>query len=586
MRYIIEYFRRFRKLVGRKIYYLLVFVLISGSIEGVGIVLFLPILQNGFGNDNISKILKSIFGFLHLSFSFGLLLFLILAFFILRAAVLIGYAHYLGRVLANLTIKLRQRILDKIFKVDYLYVLKKEKGYINNIITREIAQAINAFKSFSGILQYTVYAAIYIALSLLLNWKATIFAILFSPIIFGLMEKKINVPIGQVSRQRTFTRGKFHSIVIQCLSNIKYLKATLSNTKISKIIERDNKDLGELRYKIFLLQSWGKNLFELIMVIAVVGLLCYYVVILGRGINEVIFLVFLFMQAVRQFINIQSSYRRFLASRGSIEVLNKFQKELEENKEDLNLDGVSTDFNRDVTLKDVTVIFPNNKRALDNVNINIKPKRVIALVGESGSGKSTIANMITGLIKPTGGDIFFGGVSFDKLNLKSLRENIGYITQEDVIFNSSIRENILLWDENGDEVKLARVIEMAHMAGFVNDLPERQNSALGDNGLDISGGQRQRITLARELYKDTKLLILDEATSSLDSKSENQIYENLKEFKGKKTMVVIAHRLSTIRNVDYIYVLDEGKVVEEGTYEALYQKRGEFKKMIEEQKLV
>lgn len=580
---VIRYFRQFRKFIGRKIYFVLFLMLIVGFAEGVGVTLFLPVLQDGFGNDKLSQVLKFVFDSLHISYSFAITLIFILAFFILRAIFVIFYGRYLGRLLANLRIELRRKMLDKVFTADYLYLLfKKELGYINNALIREITRVVDAFKNFAEVLKNAFYSTMYIALSLLFNFKVTIIAVGLSPIIFILM-RRINAQIGHVSRQLTFSSGKFHSIAIQCLSKLKYLKATSSDTKISKIIEKENRNLGDLRYRLFFLQFLSKHLLEPIIVLAVVSLLFYYVVILKRNVSEVMFLVFLFMQVIRQLINAQSSYRKFIASMGSIEAFNNFSRELEENKEDLNPDGILPDFNKGITLKDVTVIFPNGKKALDNVNIDIKPKSVVAFVGHSGSGKSTIANMITGIVKPTEGEILFGDTRYNRLNLKALRADIGYVTQEDVIFNASIKDNVSLWGKEIDENRLTRIIEMAHITGFVNDLPGRQDSMLGDSGLDISGGQRQRVTIARELYKDTKLLILDEATSSLDSKSEKQIYENLKEFKGSKTMIVIAHRLSTVKNADYICVLDDGKVSEKGTYDDLYQKRGEFKKMIDDQ---
>jgi len=569
MRNLIEYFVQFKKFIGRKIYYLLFLMLIVGFVEGIGVALFLPILQDGFGNDKLSQALKFGFNLFRIRYSFTLVLIFVLGFFVLRAAFLIYHARYFGKILAELIIKLREKIMDSVFKADYLYLLKKEIGYISNAITREIPLVVDAFQNFAGILKYVVYALIYIVLSLLLNFKVTLIVLGFSPVAIIVM-RKFNKRISQVSFQGSFSRGKFHSFVIQCLSKIKYLKATSSHTKISKIVEGENRNLGDLRYQAFFLQSLARNLFEPLIVLVIVGLIFYYVIGLGRNVNEVMFLVFLFMQIARQFLNMQTSYRKFLASIGSIKTFNNFLGELEENKEDLNLKGIPPDFDKEIIFRNITVIFPNRKKVLDNINIRIKPKSTVAFVGHSGSGKSTIANMIPGMLRPLNGEIFLGDTDYRKLNLKALRGNIGYVTQEDIIFNASIRDNISLWDEGADENRLARVIEISHITDFVNELPEKHNTLLGDNGLDISGGQRQRITIARELYKDAKLLILDEATSSLDSESEKQIYDNLREFKGKKTMVVIAHRLSTIKKADYIYVIDEGKVIEEGTFEELY----------------
>jgi len=558
---------------------------ISGFLEGIGVALFLPILQNGFGDDKLSQVLKFIFGLLGIGFSFIVVLVFILLFFILRSAFLLVYAKYFGRVSADLVIVLRHKVLDKIFNADYIYLLKKEVGYINNMIIREVSYVINAFDTFSAVLNYTIYGVIYLALAMLINYKAAIIVMLFGPCVL-IFTRKLNRLINQNSLVFSLSHGGFHSVLIQALSKLKYLKATLSSMKISKKIDKESKKLGDTQYKLYFLQSLSKNIFEPFVILIVVGLLFYYVTILKKNVSEVVFLAFLFLQIARQFLNAQTSYRKFLAAMGSIETYSKFDKELEENKEDLRLDGKTPDFNKDIIFKNVTVTFPNGKRALNDINMVIKPRSTVAFVGHSGSGKSTIANMVTGILKPTGGEICFGDRKYDELNLKSLRENTGYVTQEDIIFDASIRDNISLWDKKIDEKHLKKVIEMAHINGFVGGLREREGAMLGDNGLNISGGQRQRITIARELYKDTKLLILDEATSSLDSKSEKHIYENLKQFKGTKTMLVIAHRLSTIKNADYIYVLDDGRIVEEGRFEELIRRKGDFKKMIDDQKLI
>jgi len=585
MRYLIEYFMRWRGFIGRRIYYLLALMMAAGFIEAASITLFLPVLQTGFGDDKLSRILKAVFGFFGLDFSFRLFLILITVFFVFRVIFLVSYARYAGKLMSDILVKLRRNVLESAFSADYTYILKKEIGYMNNAIVREIAGVIDAFRTFSQVLKYTILALVYIALSFMLNPKISVVVMVLCPAIIFLT-LRLNRLVSQASLDYSFLHGSFHSILFQALGKFKYFKATLSNDKVSKIINRLNEKLGLIRFRIFFLQSFSKDAFESVVVISVVGLLFYYVVALQRSVNEIIFLIFLFLQAARQFLTLQSSYRKFLAAKGSIETFNKFEKELKENKEVLNLKGPAPDFDKSIILKNVTVIFPNGKKALDNVNIDIKPRSTVAFVGHSGSGKSTIANVIAGILKPASGIISFGDIGYDRLNLKTLRKNIGYITQEDVIFNASVKDNITLWSEDVGKDKLTGAIKMAHITGFIQDLPEKENSMLGDNGLDISGGQRQRITIARELYKDTKLLILDEATSSLDSKSENQIYENLKEFKGRKTMIVIAHRLSTIKNADYIYVMDEGKVAEEGAYGGLYQKSGEFKKMIDDQKLI
>ena len=584
MRALSAYFLQIRKFIGKRVYYLMALMLIAGFVESIGITLFFPIFQNGFGDDNLSKVLQFIFGLFNVEFSMKVILICIATFFSARAFFLLIYTRYFGKVSANLLVSLRRRMLAKVFSAEYLFLLKKELGAINNVVVREIAFVVQAFEKFAFIINYVLYGIMYVCVSMLLDIKTTIIVLVITPIIY-IPARRINALTNRYSVDITASYGRMHSILIQALSKLKYIKATLANTRIAKIIDGENRRMGTLQFKQAYLQERARIIFETAILFMVLAILFVHVAVRDRGAGEVLFLVFLFLQIARQFLNAQTSYRKFVASMGSINIFNNMFKELDANKEDMHENGVLPDFEKELLLDNISLVFPNGKKAINGATIRIKPRLVTAFVGHSGSGKSTIANMVTGMLKPSSGRVFFGDVPYDKLNMKSLRENIGYITQEDIIFSASIKDNISLWEESHDAEKLSRIVEMAHIRGFVDDLPEKQDTMLGDNGLEISGGQRQRITIARELYKDAKILIMDEATSSLDSKAENQIYENLKEYKGRKTMVVIAHRLSTIKNADYLYVLDDGKVVEEGTYEELSEKRGEFTKMVEAQKL-
>lgn len=573
MRYLVDYFKKLRRFIGRKVYVLLCLMAVIGFIEVVSMALLQPIIQSGFGDDKLSRVLKFVFGIFGAGFSFKLFLFIVAIFFVVRAVSLLSYTYYSEKIMTNLVVVLRRKVFEKVFSADYLYILKKEAGYINNLIVREIPRMADAFDTFAKVMEFTILALVYIALAFVVNFKISLILAAFCPpVIFFMM--RLNTLINQTSIDYSNGYGRFQSLLIQSFGKFKYLKATFSNRKISVIVDKENKNLGNIAFRLIFLQSLSKELLEPMVILFVVGLLFYHAVIVGRPISEIIFLVILLLQAARQFLTMQSSYRKFLASRGSIETFSRFEDELDANKEDLNLKGPEPYFDGDITFKDVKLVFPNGKTGLDGINVTIRPKSVVAFVGHSGSGKSTIANMLTGILKPTSGRISMGNESYAEINIKALREKIGYVTQEDIIFNASVEDNISLWSEKIDEESLEKVIEMAHITRFVNELPHKEKAMLGDNGLDISGGQRQRITIARELYKKAKLLILDEATSSLDSKSEKQIYENLKEFKGKKTMVVIAHRLSTIKNADYIYVMDEGKIVEGGTFEELHADKG------------
>jgi ABC-type multidrug transport system fused ATPase/permease subunit len=228
---------------------------------------------------------------------------------------------------------------------------------------------------------------------------------------------------------------------------------------------------------------------------------------------------------------------------------------------------------------------------LHDINIEIPVNQTVALVGESGAGKSTLVDMLTLMLRPRSGEIFIDGVPGTEIDLASWRSQIGYVSQETVVFDDTIANNIHLWEGDiGDDSALReRVVDAAkraHAHHFIQDLPDGYDTVVGDRGVRLSGGQRQRLFVARELFKHPNLLILDEATSDLDTASEQHIQSSIDALQGEVTVVIIAHRLSTVKNADRVYVLDEGRVVEEGPYHELrMRENGQFREMVEMQSL-
>ena len=209
------------------------------------------------------------------------------------------------------------------------------------------------------------------------------------------------------------------------------------------------------------------------------------------------------------------------------------------------------------------------------------------MVGESGAGKTTLANVICGLLPPNKGEVVTNNQLIYNSNLDSFRSKVGYITQEPVIFDDTIFNNVTFWAEKTPEnlEKFHNAMNMVSMKSFVENLDRQEDTPLGNNGVLISGGQKQRISIARELYKDIDLLIMDEATSALDSETEKYIKDNIDLLHGKFTIVIIAHRLSTIKNVDRVYLLEKGEILDSGSYNELIEKSARFKRMVELQEV-
>ena len=250
----------------------------------------------------------------------------------------------------------------------------------------------------------------------------------------------------------------------------------------------------------------------------------------------------------------------------------------------------SIEFNRlqnNIELQQVHYAYEQTP-VIQDLRLTIQKNTSVALVGASGSGKSTLVDLITGIIQPAHGKILIDGSNLQDFNSQNYRKRIGYVTQESVVFDDTVANNISLWNTEFSKrdcrEKIQQAAKQALCDEFIGNMSDSYDTIIGDRGIKLSGGQRQRLVIARELFKNPEILILDEATSALDSESEHYIQESIDTLQGKVTIVIIAHRLSTIQNCTQICVLDQGTIVEQGTFSELITKKGsKFRKMCDQQ---
>jgi ABC-type multidrug transport system fused ATPase/permease subunit len=240
------------------------------------------------------------------------------------------------------------------------------------------------------------------------------------------------------------------------------------------------------------------------------------------------------------------------------------------NAVDLKIDGLTVKYGEIKALSSVSLAFPSGS--------------TVGIVGGSGAGKSTVADCLLGLIEPESGEITVNSISLRNLPLGSWRRHVGYVAQDTFLFNASILENIRWGNESASEDDITRAVTSSGLDEFIKSLPDGYHTVVGDRGVRLSGGQRQRIGLARALVNQVFLLILDEATSALDSESERYVLQAIEKLHGQMTIVTIAHRLSTVRNTDRIYVLESGRIVEDGNWDQLLKADTRFRYLWELQK--
>ena len=586
MKTIIYLYRYYYSLAPKKFFVLLSVILLAVFLEGFGVSFALPMLQGLEDENKFNNFLKYLFSLMNVDYKLSNFLVFLVFVIALRSFFLFLQKFIASRIVVDLQIRMREKFSKKLFELDFLVYTKSTSGYLSNTLTRELEKVVACFANLAEVTVQSLFVLLYIFIPLCIKPSVVLsLLLLFLPLIFGV--KMIMSKTKKISSDISQSNSDLQQVILQSLNNFKYLKSTNSSNSVLGHLFKVNKAVGEKRLSQTVLGAFSQHAFEPFVIIALCSVIYYSVEIKGERLIEQFFVLFMLMKAMNNLISLQNSVRKLVGSWGSVEATNKLEVILDEGKEKTRSnENTKFIFKNEMLIEDLS--FSYGDKSLDvlkEINLSVPCNSTVAFVGESGSGKSSLVNLMIGLLSPSKGNIYYDGQSINEIDKNSLRSNIGYITQENVVFHDTIFNNITLWDfeEESKERALKRVEEAcrkAHVDDFINSLPNKYNSVLGEGGVNISGGQRQRIAIARELYKKSKLLVFDEATSALDTPTEREIQKNIDELKGEKTIILVAHRLSTVKNADIIFVLKDGQIVEQGSYESLYELQGEFRKMV------
>ena len=574
--------RVFVSQMGWRLSALFAMLLLAGLAEGLGVSMILPLLQSNIeeSDDVLSRLITGLFDLLGLFPSGTNILILLVVFFTFRAVMLIAQSWYQAVLLSNHLTRMRSDLIRLILNARYQHLSKYPAGYLTNAIVGEVRAVGSGMRNLIDLLVSFVTVAVYITLPILLQPSVTLLLLVLAvPIVLlsAVLIRKTKAASIQLSAQH----GRQESFLIEGFRNVKFVKAT---GRVPTIVDRLVAVTTRVSYsyrKLMILGSLSRYAPEPLVVFVMAGIILIYTRVYNEPIAEIMFLMFLFYQASKNLLKVQATMRQFIESSGSLLIHQKLRQELAENSEPDDSDKPSPDIDSDIRFEDVTVRYDEQETpALDHVSILIPRRTTVAFVGPSGSGKTTIANLICGLIEPTSGTVRIGGEAYNSIRVSELRRNVGYVTQEGAVFNGTLGDNVTFWSESPDLQKVDALLRQLELDRFQNGDSSPVDSVVGGDGAQMSGGERQRLSIARELYRNSKLMILDEATSALDSALERKIDELLESQRGDKTFVIIAHRIATVRNADLIYVLDEGEVVESGSFDELVEADGEFARMV------
>ncbi|SEC07656.1 ABC transporter ATP-binding protein [Paenibacillus sp. GP183] len=460
------------------------------------------------------------------------------------------------------------------------FFIKKRKSDLINSMTEELGRVTYGTYVFLQFLASFVFTLIQVGIAFWLSPKMTLvvvgcgLAILLFSHTFVKRSKKLGNQTSELSR--SYIGG-----ITDHFNGIKDIKSNMLEKSRIHWLQDWCQKIGLERYE----HAWvgtKSQLYYKIMSSLIIAIFIYLSFFLLHAQGEQLLLVILiFSRLWPRFAGIQSNLEQIAAAIPAFKSLMDLQKECFESRE---LKNETHDFTNvrpiqiehGIECRNVCYRYNRNElvHALHDINLRIRSKHMTAIVGRSGAGKSTLIDILMGLLQPESGQVLIDEVSLTSDNLLSLRKSIGYVPQDPLLFNGSIRENLMLIEPNATEDQLWETLQFAAAADFVKRLPKGLDTLLGDRGVRLSGGERQRIVLARAMLRNPSILVLDEATSALDTENETKIQEALTQLKGKITIIVIAHRLSTIRNADQVIVLDQGVIVQNGGFTQLAGERG------------
>jgi len=495
------------------------------------------------------------------------------------------FALFFSTLIRNGVIKdLKKNIYEKIVVLPLEYFSKNKKGDLISRMSSDVNEVQNSFLSIIEIFIRDPLTIIFtLGAMFIISYKLTVFVIIFIPF-SGFIISFIGKTLKKKSLLVQKEQAELTSITEETINGIKIIKSFLAENFFISKFEVTNSRFLNFSNKLINRQNIAAPLSEFLGIL-VIGVLLWYggkLVLIEMELKPAAFITYMGLaygvltpakSISKAFYSLKKGNAAAERVFDIIDMHSEYFNDSKNNK--LNF------FEKEIEFDNVSFKYDKSK-VLENISFKVKKGQMVAIVGASGSGKSTLVNLIPRFYENITGKIIIDGFDIKDLPRSDLRSIIAVVSQESILFNSSIKENILLGDNSEDaDEKLKKSISIANAQEFIDEFEEKLNYNVGDNGSNLSGGQKQRIAIARAVYSNCPILILDEATSSLDSKSEKLVQNAIDKLMVDKTSIVIAHRLSTIQNADKIIVLEKGEIVEEGSHEELLKNNSFYKKLIQ-----
>lgn len=556
---------------------MIVLGLLAALSEGLSISLFVPLIQNqmGSGPDELMGKLGGLYQGVPLETRFLWMGLSILLCVVLKNALSYSYSLLMQKVSASIGHRLRRGVLHQLLSVGQSYLDTHDSGKLLSTLGTDTWQVSSAFTVLAGMAINVCMTLTLTVLLFLISWKLTLLTgcllLLISQIVQVLTRS-----VKQLSRQAVSANARLSQRMLETFHGSRLIRAFGRESYEEDRFDAASRDVSKIFWRMEKVSGLVNPLSEILAAALLLGILVVTTMRApGQMAATVTFLILLYRlhPRIRQ---LESDRVALSAFSASVEEVTRL---LDETDKPYLRGGaqVPTSIDREISLENVSLRYDAMENsALENVSCSIKIGQTTALVGPSGAGKSSLINLICRFYDPSSGRVLVDGVPLTELDLTWWRNQIALVSQDITMFNASVADNIRYGKLDAAKEEIMEAARKAHALEFIEDLPEGFKTPLGDWGMRLSGGQRQRLALARAFIRDPEILILDEATNSLDLVSESVIQDALEEFGHDRTVLIIAHRISTIEHADKVIVLDEGKIAETGSVNELLVNGGLF----------
>ncbi|MEK3885886.1 ABC transporter ATP-binding protein [Bacillus sp. FSL K6-3431] len=593
MKPVLYFFKQLYAYSGKKLYLNLLGMVLISLLDGVALLLLIPVISySGIVNfDTGNSFATRAFEFLQqipstLGLTFILAMFLIVNIIqnlisryvtIENVKIQHGFARYL-----------RLEIYRDLLCANWDFYIKRRKSDLINTITMELARVSAGTNTFLQFITGIIFTFIQIGIAFLLSPKITIF-VLLSGLVLSVFSRGFIKRSRELGGRTSEIAQSFLAGITDNFNGIKDIKSnTLEQSRMNWFRSISQRMYDE-QMGYITLKTASQFYYKIASAVLISIFIFSAVNLFNSQAAQLMLIIIIFARLWPRVTGIQASLEQIATTIPALKaVINlKIESKLAKEIDDLDDQTIKPiDIKEGIECNHVFFRYNQNQNvyALNGIDVFFPSNRMSAVVGKSGAGKSTLIDLLMGLNQPEKGDILLDGNPLTKENLLSLRRSISYVPQDPFLFHTTIRENLMLIQPEATEQQMWEALQFAAADDFVEKLPQQLDTIIGDRGVRLSGGERQRLVLARAILRKPSILVLDEATSSLDTENESKIQEALERLKGKMTIIVIAHRLSTIRNADQVVVLDKGEIIQKGEFGQLASdKNGVFRNLLKKQ---